>query len=442
MYKFLLYSFIATTSFNWLFADSAEEQSSIQMEQNISSADSSQGTTTDSADETQDESSAADMPSNSSTESNSAGASTTQDNSDDSSDVDDRLTQLEAEMQTVYMQNAAGTSGAVFAPMASTENDYGWHIDAELLVWHVKSGAMDWVLALNQGVYPCDGDMINLGFHWSPGFRVGFGKSFQHDNWDLDLAYTYYKTSGKQNVGGSFTTPVGTDSLPGVAGPSGTSSGSFKTKVFYNAIDLTLRKHYFVSKRVSIHPEVAIKTIWLDLKDDLETSVYVNALNTFTPIAGTVTTALKDTNKLWGIGPQAGVDLFWHLPKKMRLQTTVEAALLEGYFNLGQTQVIGILPTGETSTTESIDLNASTHKLVPYSRIVVGFGWGDYIMNKKQYIDLSLNWEFNYFWRANQTINQEVTTDNIAGSSVRMLFNRYSEDIGFYGLNLKVAYSF
>ena len=441
MYKFLLYSFIATTSFSWLLADSAQEQSLTQIQENILSSDDLDGSATDSV----DESSTDDMQSNSGAESTSTEDSTPQDNvatSTESSDIDDRLTQLEAEIQTVYMKNAAGTAGAVFAPFAPVVNDYGWHIDAELLVWHIKSGAMDWVLALNQGVYPCDGDMINLGFHWSPGFRVGFGKSFQHDNWDLDLVYTYYKTSGTQHIASPFSTPVGTDSLPGVAGPTGTSSGSFKTKVFYNAIDLSLKKHYFVSKRVSIHPELAIKTVWLDLKDYLDTSVYVNALDTFTPIAGTVITNLKDTNKLWGIGPQAGLDLFWHLPKKMRLQTTIEGALLEGYFDLKQTQVIDILPTGTASTVEEIALNASTHKLVPYSRVVVGFGWGDYIRNKKQHIDLSLNWEFNYFWRANQTINQEVATTNVAGSSVRLLFNRYSEDIGFYGLNLKVLYSF
>ena len=441
MYKFFLCSFIATTSVSWLLAESAEGQTSNPIERNISSLEIANENQSDST----DESSTSDMQSNASPESTDAAAQPTQNNDETagaSSDADDRLTELEVEMQTVYMKNAAGTAGAVFAPMAYPVNDYGWHIDAELIVWHLKSAAMDWVLALNQGVYPCNGDMINLGFHWSPGFRVGFGKSFQHDNWDVDLVYTYYKTSATQDVGGPFLTPVGTDSTVGTEGPTGTSVGSFHTKVFYNAIDLSLKKHYFVSKSVSIHPELAIKTIWLDLKDHLETSVYVNALSTFTPIAGTVTTDLKDSNKLWGIGPQAGVDLFWHLRKKMRLQTTIEGALLQGYFDLTQTQVIDIIPTGSASILETVALDGSTHKLVPYSRVVVGFGWGDYIRNKKQYIDLSLNWEFNYFWRANQTINQETTTDNIAGSSVRMLFDRYSDDIGFYGLNLKVAYSF
>ncbi|MBM3191468.1 MAG: hypothetical protein FJZ63_02275 [Chlamydiae bacterium] len=361
---------------------------------------------------------------------------------EDTSDVDDRLTQLEVEMQQVYMQDASGSAGALFASNMQRAQDYGWYIDAEFLMWHPKLGAMDWVLSLNQGVPPSVGDMIDLGFHWSPGFRVGFGKSFSHDLWDVDLLYTFYETSGKQNVGGPFITPAGTDSAAGVPGPSGSTSASYKTKIFYNVIDLAMRKHYFVSKRLSLHPLLGIKTVWLDVKDHLIANTYVNASQSFNSVTGTVLTDLKDVNKLWGIGPDGGMDVCFHLPKKMRLQTTVEGALLEGYFNVSQTQATTIIPVGSATTIDNISLRASTHRLVPYGRFLVGFAWGDYIARNRQHIDLSLNWEFNYFWRALQMLHQETTSSDPSETSTRLYFDRYSEDVGFYGLNLKIVYSF
>jgi hypothetical protein len=67
-------------------------------------------------------------------------------------------------------------------------------------------------------------------------------------------------------------------------------------------------------------------------------------------------------------------------------------------------------------------------------------------MEGKRKLDLSLNWEINQFWRANQTVNNisnyPADISLGSGSTVRMKYYRYSEDLTFYGINFKVNVGF
>ncbi|MEI8300166.1 MAG: hypothetical protein WCG10_00950, partial [Chlamydiota bacterium] len=91
---------------------------------------------------------------------------------------DSRLRQLEQQMHQILAKNSAGSMGAVFSNKDNKSLDYGWAMDIELLLWHAKSGGVDWALVLDQGYYPISGSMKNLGFGWDWGVRVGVTKYF------------------------------------------------------------------------------------------------------------------------------------------------------------------------------------------------------------------------------------------------------------------------
>ena len=360
--------------------------------------------------------------------------------------VDKRLSDLEKEMKDIYGENASGTKGALFAPGRNVDAEGNWYADIEALLWHVKSGATDWAIVFDQSLPPSDGNMKTLGFDWDWGLRVGIGKYLEHDNWDAGMLYTYYRTADSSKVLVGFSTPTGTDGPVGSPGPSGTTNGNFSAKVSLNSIDVALGKSYFTSKDIMVHPHIGIKNVWIIEKYRLNTDNYINATGTFVPVSGNVSTSLEDTNKLWGIGPHVGVDFSWDLCGNFKFVSTAEGALLQGYFQVKQEEEIFVAPVGDTAVSTTINLKGNMHQFVPFGRLLLGLGWGDHCNNNKQYIDLSLNYEVNYFWRENQMIN-EVNSDPSAVSlsssdSVRLLLTRLSEDIGFYGVTFRVKLDF
>lgn len=349
--------------------------------------------------------------------------------------VDERLSQLEQEMQEISAHTATGTFGASFAPFLDP-NICDWSIDVEALIWHAKVGGVDWAILYDQSIYPSNGKMYNLGFKWDGGVRVGIAKTFKKDAWDTGLCYTYFATKDSSSVAVDFDT----------AGVSGSASGKFSAKLMYNMLDLTLGRSYFVSRMLMVHPRIALKNVWLAQTYKLTSDDSIDATNSSLAVSGVIDTNLKDSSSFWGIGPQVGMDGAWNFGRGFKMVSAAEGALLQSYLKVTQDETIYIAPVGSTALTTTMDLRGPLHQFVPYGRLMLGLGWGRMMPNKKTYLDVSVAYEASYFWRANQSINDE-STDPSAPSfapteSVRVFLTRDSEDICLYGFNVKVALDF
>jgi hypothetical protein len=369
-------------------------------------------------------------------------------------DVEERLNCLEKEMEDIYGKNASGTTGAIFARGRNPHDDCEWYVDAEVLFWHIKSGATDWAIAFNEMLFPRKGRMHTLGFQWDWGVRVGIGEYFKEQGWDLNLFYTYYQTHDKANIRVPlFQMDLGADiETLDLDMPTPilliSAAADFYAKVTYNNIDLNLGRSFFTSKDMMIHPHIGLKNIWLKEGYELDENTFMDATQTPIPVAGSVITLLENTNKLLGIGPSVGLDISWSFCKSIQFIAAGELALLQGYFKVHQKEGIFILPIGATSSTGYIHLGGNEHRFISFGRGLLGLNWGEYFNQKKQHIDLSVAYEVNYIWRENQMI-QEIDIDPPdAGpdvspvKSVRLLIQRFSEDIAFYGFSLKVKIDF
>lgn len=361
--------------------------------------------------------------------------------------VDQRIEILEREMKEVRVETATGTAGALFSSGKRESIRRDWTIEIEALLWRAKPAGTDWALVLNQGIFPNQGYMKNLSFGWDWGFRVMVGKSYSHDDWDINLAYTRFHSNQSSKVNQSFNTPAGTDGEPGAQGPYGTAFASYDYHLAFDAVDLDLGKTTFNSGRLSFHPHAGIKNIWMNQKGTLTSENYVNALNTLTPVEGNINVKLYDQSKYWGIGPKAGTDLTWYFTKGFKLRTAIEGALLFGFFKVPEEENIVVAPNGVSPTDTTLDLTANMHRYVPYTRMLIGLAYGDYFNKSKSYfLEGSIDYEVNYFWRANQMINQlsssPVNLTLAPTQSVRLTYDRVTGDVAFYGVTFRLSLMF
>ncbi len=360
--------------------------------------------------------------------------------------TDQRIEKLEREMKQVRVENVAGTAGAQYGSGQYQVRGDGWFLEGEALLWHARSSGTDWALVLDQALFPQRGYIKSLDFSWDWGFRVAAGKFFTHDAWDAQLIYTRFHTNDHAKVDLDFTTPQGTGGSEGSTGPSGTSLGTFQYKLAYDCLDLELGKSMFSSSRLNLRPHAGVKSLWMNGKGRLSSANFIDALDTFLPVAGNVNIKVLDQSKFWGIGPKAGIDVNWFFTKQLRLRSAVEGSLQWSYFQVIEEELINVEPVGSAQTSSTTRIKANMHKFVPTARMMMGLSWGNYINNEKNFLEVGLDYEVNYFWRANQQLSQEDTTPaNLTLSntqSVRLLFDRISDDVAFQGVTFRVKFDF
>ncbi|MEI8301574.1 MAG: Lpg1974 family pore-forming outer membrane protein, partial [Chlamydiota bacterium] len=243
--------------------------------------------------------------------------------------------------------------------------------------------------------------------------------------------YTYFRTTDSSKVSLGFQTANS-------VAVSGHSSASYSGKVSYNALDLILGKAMFMSSRVSIRPYIGLKNAWISQRYILNDLNFID----LTTLSGDVNMRVVDKDKVWGIGPEAGWDLGLYCTKSLSLLAIFEGALLQGYFNVTEGEVLDIIPVGSTATQSVTNLRGNKHQFIPYGRMLLGVNWGRVFNGGNQRIDVSLNYEINYFWRINQMLNQATSIGSADGVSTRVLVKRWTEDLAFYGVTFKVNFGF
>ena len=353
---------------------------------------------------------------------------------------DQRLSQLEQQMKEVGVKNAHGSMGALFASDPKTER--AWYVDIEPLLWRARAGGTDWVLIFDQADYPLQGTMRSLGFKWNWGVRVGMGKNIGSENWDINAFYTTFTNSSDQKVVDAYSS---FDEVTGTTA-KGKTTGSFKGRINLNEVDINIGKSFFVSKHLHYHPYAGLMAAWVKQRYNLLTFNEIDASQTSIPVAGSLNQNLEDQCKVFGIGPKVGLDTKWYLCNGFKINAALAGALLQSYYDVYRHEHVNVHSVGDEPIDIENIVDAPVHRLMPYARLVLGLGYEKFFMEGKRKLDLSLNWEMNQFWRVNQTVNN---TSNYPadisfgpGSTVRMKYYRYSEDITFYGLTFRVNVGF
>ena len=364
--------------------------------------------------------------------------------------MEDRITELEKEMQEVGVTNPQGTFGAGFTT-AGTEGANGWFIWVEPLYWHAKVGATEYAYTdkvvnatlVNQQDYylraPIQGCVKHEEFGWDWGVRVGLGSYFFHDNWDINLNYTWFETS--DSSGTTKLDPSGVlslklpDAIPFVHARS-------HYDVSYNNVNLELGREYFISRTISARPEIGIKSTWLNNKQKVR---YSEVIIPGAPEARDFTGKLKDKSDLWGIGPRMGVTVNGYMGDGFSLVGRLTGALLYSYTRSSisagyNANIPGIQPDLPPIR---MHLNGSEHSFTPTAQMMLGLVWETYINDQHQHITLGAGYEVEYFWRVNQTL---LVDDNTNAQDLtaprRLAVERAGEDIMFYGLTLKARLDF
>jgi hypothetical protein len=137
-------------------------------------------------------------------------------------------------------------------------------------------------------------------FDWNFGIRTGIGYRFDHDLWDTQLRYTWYRTSGKDGARANNVTPayLGQWLTFGLF----LIAGKVDWHLLLNTGDWELGRDCFVGKGLSLRPHLGVKGASIR-----------QSIHSVWEAANSATASENMKNNFWGIGPRGGVNSKWKL---------------------------------------------------------------------------------------------------------------------------------
>jgi hypothetical protein len=330
-------------------------------------------------------------------------------------------------------------------------NDSGFYFFADFLYWHADVGSSDWAFVNNNTTASvAAGPNKDVNFKWNFGFRVGFGIDMDHDQWDTDIYYTWFRgttSSDSSDNAVSVVAPALANSLD--SNYAGTfTAGSAKDKLNFNVLDWELGRWFYVSNSISLRPHMGLKGAWIDLK---ETESLTGGL--VGGVGAPTAYSVNNKTKSWAIGPSAGVNSNWYFGSgntaDMRSGHSgeVKSRPMFSFFAdfAGALMFSHFKNThSETATTASAlpgaggfsPSNLTRNQVVPVLTSIAGFAFDTCFDCDKMHFGIRVGYEFQWWFRE----NQRLFVDTTSATSPRYV--RTADDLALQGLTVDFRFDF
>ncbi|MBI2743774.1 MAG: hypothetical protein HYX48_07660 [Chlamydiales bacterium] len=280
------------------------------------------------------------------------------------------------------------------------KQDRNIDVFVDALYWHT-SETIDWsfTIAPNHNFERTTYKTISFG--WDPGFRVGLGYNMHHDQWDTQIAYTWFQTQARDHVKGAVTSAFLAARLS-LLEPFKT--GKVRFDVHYNMFDWDLGRSFLVSRFLSLRPFIGVKGGWISQKIHMKWTT-PNFLG-----LGTLYFADENVkNNFRGGGPKGGVNGKWILGSVNRhafsIISNFSAAYMWGRWTLRDEFVDVLL------TQTSIPMKARNFGALMFQALM-GFGWEFNFDKNRSHFALKLGYEIEDWMSQFQVFSDASGTQN------------------------------
>lgn len=351
------------------------------------------------------------------------------------SDLETRVQELEKKMDTISTVTPEGLLGLRPAPARAEPNGNGWFLSVDALYWQTKVDGIQYATTndqVSEEFVHRNGTVREPTFDWAFGVKAGIGYNFFYDGWEMNAEYTYFQNKGSDRY--HVAPPSGIypidESLLALSASDphalldheiaefATSSVS-DVEVTLNNLVYVIGKDFYVSKKLSVRPNVGLQAAWISRSQDSRyfaggtyfTHTYPSGHTVDVGGLGSDTLYVSKENKTTGLGPTVGIDTLWYLGNRFSFYTNMRGSLLFGYIRYTDHDTF-------SGSQNAYLTRTSIHRIIPTGDIALGLCYDKYIMDETQHIHFALGYEIQQFW-----------SDNIG-------------NVGFYGVDFNIRWDF
>ncbi len=260
-------------------------------------------------------------------------------------------------------------------------------------------------------------------YDWSWGARVDAGYAMNHDGWDLQAQWTWFKAS-ETNIrtaapGASFYSsmyPTDLNNSPVVTIETGSLNSH--RHMLINMGDLDLGREFFISKWLTLRPCAGIRGVWIERHRTIDA---INVFNVPSGVDANTSQVTSYTDVSYNAGGlYAGLDTQWSFGDGWSLFGMVDQAIVYGRNDYNHYEVDRTL-NGAVYTRAAVSDKYFTVRGI--TDLALGFRW-DYMFDNDRYnLRLQAAWEEHVF--SNLTVHNFGKSGDLAltGASFKVGFD-------------------
>jgi hypothetical protein len=244
------------------------------------------------------------------------------------------------------------------------------------------------------GANGLNGNFVNMDFEWEPGFKIGGGINFDHDNWDMHSEYTWFRSESSRSTSTSGATDAifPTFGIPGFLGTNTVfTSANVEWKCNMDILDVDLGRWYYVGTKLMFRPDFGARAAWI--RQNLDADYVSTGATTGFTSADVLDFTQKSHS--WGVGPKAGLCTTWMIGDGFRIFGNGEADILFTRYTKASTNM------KHTLYPDSVLHQSGINTVRTHLDLELGFGWGTYLDCNNWYMDFAAGYEFQVFFDQN-----------------------------------------
>lgn len=317
---------------------------------------------------------------------------------------------------------------------------------AEYILWDVYQGGLEYALSGFSASNNAESNTtVRQGQIYAPdaklksGFKAGVGFDFCYDNWDLSLVYTWFKSSSCSVLQGAlspdyYEVPYDFENqnikISSDVRDQRVTSGDSIFKLFFNVVDLTLGKSFFISPKIILNPYFGLKGSYQSEHNNLNFLINgqasgIGPKSLSYPNATGYYTALKKQT-YGGIGPKIACYALWSLSKNFGVFADAGLSNMWSWYKSYRTDSVDILNNiTQKYLVEDLQYANVTRKNNTLNQVFetrLGLSYNIFFCDNTCRLISELGWEGQLWFNQNQLPSLILATGNLSLQGLNISF--------------------
>lgn len=266
---------------------------------------------------------------------------------------------------------------------------------------------------------PTEAVTNNLSLRPGWGFDIGIGRNFYHQDWDVNLKYSYFKRSSTYDV-----VSMGIERQLNLLGTQVTNQVFTTTGVDghfdYDNLSFLLQKKMRMFGNLLFAPGFGVMATWLDL-----TERYTYTGGAF---YGNDALRVNIDSKTWALGPLFSGQGRWLLDSGFYFRSALAGALEYGHAK------VNYYERYTPSANNELKVKDKRRAFLPNLGYDLGLGYASYVNDCKQFIEIELGFGGVYWFNGNRTL--------VFSQFSPPRYSQKADDLSMYGLKARLQIRF
>ena len=318
----------------------------------------------------------------------------------------------------------------------------------DLLYWEGAERGLEY--AFKNSSSQTDQQLTIYDMHpvWEPAFKLGLGGHLPHDNWDLGLNYTFFRSTSygaaKHNFDLTGTPGPGLIASwisPGAFGGNGVgvrfSGATARWKLFTQLLDGMLSRSFLVGKELAITPGFGLRCAWIHQNYNLAYSGGNTISNALSSLEKVISSNIEMSNLSNNFGPLVSIASRWRLAEQWDLFGSLSGSILASHFHVIRKESDAYTNTMSGIEQDFVWLKRKYWAFCPQGQIALGVRFGDCVttVHRSIYYSIGASYEAQIFWKQNQLLRY---VDNFQDSPLSATVVPTQGDLILHGLTIDV----